>query len=54
MNILTPKQVAERLSLHHFTVLTYIREGKLKASKFGRVYRITEDQLDAFLKKQSS
>ncbi len=45
----TPKQVADILQVHQYTVLKWIREGKLRALKFGRVYRTTESELRAFL-----
>lgn len=45
----TPKQVAEILQIHPYTVLKWIREGRLPALKFGRVYRTTESELTKFL-----
>lgn len=51
--LLTPEEVAEALQLHHLTVLKFIRAKKLKSVKFGRVYRISEDDLNEFLQKQS-
>lgn len=45
----TPKQVATILQIHQYTVLKWIREGKLKALKFGRVYRTRESDLQTFL-----
>lgn len=51
--LLTPEEVAEALQLHHLTVLKFIRGKKLKSVKFGRVYRIREEDLDDFLQKQS-
>lgn len=50
--LLTPEEVAQALRLHHLTVLKFIRDKKLKSVKFGRVYRIKEEDLDAFLEKQ--
>jgi chromosome partitioning protein len=46
---LTTDQVAERLRLHQNTVIRYIREGKLPASKVGNAYRIKESNLSSFL-----
>jgi len=43
------EQVAERLGLHVRTVRAYIREGRLKALKIGKQYRITRGDLEAFL-----
>lgn len=50
--ILTPDQVAEKLQVHPFTVLKFIKQGKLKASKLGRVYRIRGSDVDQFLDNQ--
>jgi len=52
--ILTPQQVAQILQVHQFTVLKFIKQGKLKASKLGRVYRIRESDLEGFLEQSSS
>lgn len=52
--ILTPEQVSERLQVHPFTVLKFIRQGKLRASKLGRVYRIRENDLTLFLNEQEA
>jgi excisionase family DNA binding protein len=51
--ILTPDQVAQILQIHPFTVLKFIKQGKLKASKLGRVYRIRESELESFLDQSS-
>lgn len=50
--ILTAEQVAQILQVHQFTVLKFIKQGKLKASKLGRVYRIRKSDVDAFLDSQ--
>jgi|GEM_PF-642886 len=47
--ILTPDQVAQILQVHPFTVLKFIKQGKLRASKLGRVYRIRESDVMRFL-----
>lgn len=52
--ILTPSQVAQILQIHQFTVLKYIKQGKIKASKIGRVYRIRESDLENFLDQSQS
>ncbi|MCX8996499.1 helix-turn-helix domain-containing protein [Rhizobiaceae bacterium BDR2-2] len=39
---------AERLKLHNKTVLRFIREGRLRATKIGKQYRILHSDLDAF------
>lgn len=44
----TVEQAAEELKLHPKTVLRYIREGRLSATKIGKAYRIDQGTLDAF------
>jgi excisionase family DNA binding protein len=41
------EQVAERLGLHVKTVRNYVREGKLKAVRIGKQYRIAGEDLAA-------
>jgi excisionase family DNA binding protein len=43
----TVEQAAERLQLHPKTVLRMIREGRLKATRLGKAYRISGADLDA-------
>ncbi len=52
--MLTLKEVTERLKLHPNTLRRYIRQGKLRAVKFGRVWRVEEKDLENFIqaKKQ--
>ena len=40
-------QVAERLGLHVRTVRNYIRDGRLKAVRIGKQYRIAREHLEA-------
>ena len=47
--LLTPTQVAERLQITERTVYEWIRGGKLTALKLGRLWRIRQDDLEAFL-----
>src|ERR687890_1226407 len=42
------EQVAEQLGLHVRTVRGYIRDGRLKAVRIGKQYRIARADLDAF------
>ena len=46
--LLTVDVAAERLKLHPKTVLRFIREGRLKATRIGKAYRILRSDLDAF------
>ena len=45
----SPEQVAERLGLHVRTVRGYIRDGRLRAVRIGKQYRIGRADLDAFI-----
>lgn len=49
--ILTPEQVAERLHISRLTIGNWLRSGKLKGVKVGRLWRIRESELEAFLKR---
>jgi excisionase family DNA binding protein len=42
------EQVAQRLGLHVRTVRGYVREGKLKATRIGKQYRIAQVDLEQF------
>ncbi len=46
--LLSVEQAAEELKLHPKTVLRYIREGRLQATRIGKAYRIERAKLDAF------
>ena len=48
------EQVADRLGLHVRTVRNYVREGRLKAVKIGKQYRITAEDLAALTGRQAS
>lgn len=47
-DLLTVEQAAERLQVHAKTVLRAIREGRLRATRVGKSYRILRSDLDAF------
>jgi len=51
--LLTTEQVADLLQVHPFTVLKYIKSGKIKAIKLGRVWRIRESDVERFLEERS-
>jgi len=48
----TTEQVASILQVHPFTILKFIKAGKLQGIKIGRVYRIKESAIDAFLEER--
>lgn len=47
-DLYTVSDVAERLKLHVKTVLAFVRDGRLRATKVGKQYRIAKIDLDAF------
>jgi len=52
MPMLTLKEIAERLKLHPNTLRRYVKQGKLPAMKFGRVWRVEEWDLNKFLEER--
>ncbi|NLV58364.1 MAG: helix-turn-helix domain-containing protein [Clostridiales bacterium] len=48
-NYYTVEQIAEMLHMHPKTIQRYIREGKLRAGKVGKGWRITGHDLSAFM-----
>ena len=49
LKVYTLDEVRELLHVTRRTVYNYIREGKLKAVKIGREWRVTQKALDSFL-----
>jgi len=47
----TAPEIAVIAKVHIDTVRRWIRSGKLNAVRFGKEYRITEEELQAFLKR---
>ncbi|QFU90282.1 helix-turn-helix domain-containing protein [Amycolatopsis sp. YIM 10] len=43
------EEVAERLGLHVRTVRAYVRDGRLRAVRIGKQYRIPREDLEAFI-----
>lgn len=50
----TTEQVANILQVHPFTILKFIRDGRLRGIKLGRVYRIKESDVTEFLEGAAS
>jgi excisionase family DNA binding protein len=44
----TVAEAAARLKLHERTILRFIRDGRLKATRVGRAYRVLAHDLNAF------
>ena len=49
--IYTPEEIAERLQVQERTVYGWLRSGKLRGSKLGRLWRIREHDFVAFLEE---
>ena len=49
MKVYTLEELVDLLKVTKRTLYTYIKEGKLKAVKMGKYWRVTQKQLDAFL-----
>ena len=45
----TPEQIAAMLDMNIKTIQRYIREGKIRANKIGKGWRVTGHELSAFL-----
>ena len=50
----TVQEVADLLQIHWQSVLNYIKNGKLKALKLGKGYRISQEALDEFIKNHTT
>jgi excisionase family DNA binding protein len=47
--LFTPKDVAERVGVSHYTVILWLRRGRLKGQRYGRAWRVKENDLQAFI-----
>ncbi len=48
--LLTAEQVAERLQVREETVYDWLRAGRLRGVKLGRIWRVREADLEAFIR----
>lgn len=46
-------EAVKALKLSRYTLMTYMKAGKLKGAKIGRDWRFTEEQLKDFLKSMT-
>jgi excisionase family DNA binding protein len=44
--IMTTNEIAEYLKLHPITIIKYAREGKIPATRIGRVWRFDKEAID--------
>ena len=50
MTYFTIDEVAKLLKIHRNTVIKFIETGKLKSFKIGKQYRVSQEQINEFLK----
>lgn len=53
-NLLTPTDVADRLQVNERTVTQWLRKGHLRGFKIGKEWRISPDDLQAFLEASAN
>ena len=49
IKVYTLEEIAELLHITRRTLYSYVKEGKLKAVKVGKYWRVTEKNLEEFL-----
>ncbi len=52
--LLTVRETSDLLKVKEATVRTWIRENQLRAIKFGRDWRIREEDLEAFIEARAN
>ncbi len=52
--LLTPADVADRLQVNERTVTNWLRKGHLRGFKIGKEWRISPDDLQAFLEASAN
>ncbi len=52
--LLTPLDVADRLQMNERTVNIWLRKGRLRGFKIGKEWRISPDDLQAFLEASAN
>ena len=51
--VLTPKEIATELKVKEQTVMKWLREGTLRGLKFGRLWRVKEEDFQKFIEERS-
>lgn len=54
MEYFTPEEIAQMLKVDVSTIWRWLREGKLLGLKIGKAYRVSQEQLDRFLKARET
>lgn len=49
----TPEQTAEKLAIKPRTVREWLRTGRLQGTKVSNLWRVSESQLESFLRSSS-
>ena len=49
ITLYTLKEVAEILKVSRQTIYNYLKAGRLRATKFGKEYRVTREDLEQFV-----
>lgn len=52
--VMTVDQVADYLQVNRLTVYRYVREGKIPAARFGKLYRVLKTDVDGFLEARKA
>lgn len=52
--LLTVRETSELLKVREATVRTWIRDNQLRAIKFGRDWRVREEDLEAFIEARAN
>jgi excisionase family DNA binding protein len=47
--LLSPTQVAERLQVSEYTAVKWMRQGRIKARKLGKFWRVKPEDLETFI-----
>ena len=53
LRVYTMDEAVKALKLSRYTLMNYMKAGKLKGAKIGRDWRFTEEQLKDFLKSMT-
>ncbi len=48
LKMYTVEEIAKKLKVSSHTIYEYIRDGKLRAKRFGKKYQITQDSLEKY------